>query len=232
MKAERPHRKRPRAADVETWVRSGCAPLVASVAAYASCVHQRACALQGGADATSATLWLSVDGLLLLATVGLLKRTRHVSGRARWSAWMAFFLGHGETERNCAPRDPSPRNAGRPGLTHAHSVPRPVRSGPVTARSRPGSATPETEAGAGRRSVTGRRSTRTPHRAPLNLVDYDRTRSDSAMGELLAGRVAGRDGPGRGTDQPRSRLLSVRAPYSRCTTTLRAPVSVPWAKTS
>ncbi|WP_461061620.1 DUF2637 domain-containing protein [Streptomyces pseudoechinosporeus] len=55
----------------EVWVRRGCALVVASVAAYASYVHQRAFALQGGADAVSATLWpLSVDGLLLLATVG------------------------------------------------------------------------------------------------------------------------------------------------------------------
>ncbi|WP_411089751.1 DUF2637 domain-containing protein [Streptomyces sp. 061-3] len=44
------------------------------VAAYASYVHQRGFALQGGADEVSASLWpLSVDGLLLLATVGLLK---------------------------------------------------------------------------------------------------------------------------------------------------------------
>ncbi|MEU9207322.1 DUF2637 domain-containing protein [Streptomyces sp. NPDC048415] len=74
-------------------MRRGCALLVASVAAYASCVHQRACALQGRADATSAVLWpLSVDGLLLLATVGLLKPTRHVSRRARCTVRMAFFL--------------------------------------------------------------------------------------------------------------------------------------------
>nr|WSY56969.1 DUF2637 domain-containing protein [Streptomyces sp. NBC_00886] len=41
------------------------------MAAYASYVHQREFALQGGADTVSASLWpLSVDGLLLLATVG------------------------------------------------------------------------------------------------------------------------------------------------------------------
>ncbi|WP_330310391.1 MULTISPECIES: DUF2637 domain-containing protein [unclassified Streptomyces] len=61
-------------------MRSGCALLVAAGAAYASCFHQRALALQGEADATSAALWpLSVDGLLLLATVGLLNPTCHVS---------------------------------------------------------------------------------------------------------------------------------------------------------
>ncbi|WP_253267448.1 hypothetical protein [Streptomyces sp. NL15-2K] len=41
-------------------------------------MHQRAFALQGGADVVSATLWpLSVDGLLLLATVGLLNSSRN-----------------------------------------------------------------------------------------------------------------------------------------------------------
>ncbi|MFD4553591.1 DUF2637 domain-containing protein [Streptomyces sp. NPDC058469] len=49
---------------------------MAGVAADASYVHQREFARQGGADAVSASLWpLSVDGLLLLATVGLLKRS-------------------------------------------------------------------------------------------------------------------------------------------------------------
>jgi hypothetical protein len=44
--------------------------VVAPVAGYASYVHQREFALQGGADAVSATLWpLSVEGLLLRATV-------------------------------------------------------------------------------------------------------------------------------------------------------------------
>ncbi|MEV7343418.1 DUF2637 domain-containing protein [Streptomyces sp. NPDC093544] len=50
--------------------------------AYASCGHQRAFALQGGAEATSAALRpLSVDGLLLVASIGLLKPTRHVGRR-------------------------------------------------------------------------------------------------------------------------------------------------------
>ncbi|WP_405558327.1 hypothetical protein OIE52_19495 [Streptomyces canus] len=41
-------------------------------------MHQREFALQGGADVVSATLWpLSVDGLLLLATVGLLNSPPH-----------------------------------------------------------------------------------------------------------------------------------------------------------
>jgi hypothetical protein len=44
------------------------------VAAYASYQHQRDFALHDGADPASAALWpLSVDGLLLLATVGLPK---------------------------------------------------------------------------------------------------------------------------------------------------------------
>ncbi|WP_328773824.1 DUF2637 domain-containing protein [Streptomyces sp. NBC_00286] len=60
--------------DLDTWIRPLCALAVAGVAAYASYVHQREFALQGGADGVSASLWpLSVDGLLLLATVGLLR---------------------------------------------------------------------------------------------------------------------------------------------------------------
>ncbi|MGP4048480.1 DUF2637 domain-containing protein [Streptomyces sp. 2A115] len=56
--------------DLDAWLRRGCALVVAGVAAYASYVHQREFALQGGADEVSASLWpLSVDGLLLLATV-------------------------------------------------------------------------------------------------------------------------------------------------------------------
>ncbi|MFK0018708.1 DUF2637 domain-containing protein [Streptomyces sp. NPDC090798] len=59
-------------------------------------VHQRAFALQGGADATSAALWpLSLDGLLLLATVGLLKPTGHIGRRARATVWRALLLGVG-----------------------------------------------------------------------------------------------------------------------------------------
>ncbi|MFJ4791182.1 DUF2637 domain-containing protein [Streptomyces sp. NPDC088794] len=79
---------------LETWVRRGCALVVASVASYASYVHQRTFALQGGADSVSATLWpLSVDGLLLLATVGLLNSPRSVRRRARAVVWLAFLLG-------------------------------------------------------------------------------------------------------------------------------------------
>ncbi|WP_369188691.1 DUF2637 domain-containing protein [Streptomyces sp. R08] len=59
--------------DLDLWVRPLCALVVAGAAAYASYVHQRQFALQGGADRAGASLWpLSVDGLLLLATVGLL----------------------------------------------------------------------------------------------------------------------------------------------------------------
>jgi len=75
-------------------VRRGCALVVASVAAYASYVHQLAFALQGGADAVNATLWLlSVDGLLLPATVGLLNSARGAGCRARAVVWLAFLLG-------------------------------------------------------------------------------------------------------------------------------------------
>ena len=76
------------------WVRRGCALIVAAVAAYASYEHQRAFALRGGADATSAALWpLSVDGLLVLATVGLLKSGRSASRRVRVAVWSSFLLG-------------------------------------------------------------------------------------------------------------------------------------------
>jgi hypothetical protein len=68
--------------------------MVAGVAAYASYVHQREFALQGGADVISASLWpLSVDGLLLLATVGMLKPSEAKTRRARGALWSAFLLG-------------------------------------------------------------------------------------------------------------------------------------------
>ncbi|MEV7386004.1 DUF2637 domain-containing protein [Streptomyces sp. NPDC091215] len=83
-----------RTGDIETWVRPLCALIVAGVAAYASYVHQRSFALQGGADRVSASLWpLSVDGLLLLATLGLLKQESSVGCRAKWAIWSAFLLG-------------------------------------------------------------------------------------------------------------------------------------------
>ncbi|MEV0222291.1 DUF2637 domain-containing protein [Streptomyces sp. NPDC050704] len=80
--------------DLDAWLRCGCALVVAGVAAYASYVHQRDFALQGGADEVSASLWpLSVDGLLLLATVGLLKPSGGGGRRARFAVWLAFLLG-------------------------------------------------------------------------------------------------------------------------------------------
>ncbi|WP_043259348.1 DUF2637 domain-containing protein [Streptomyces hokutonensis] len=80
--------------DLDVWVRPLCALVVAGVAAYASYVHQREFALQGGADMVSASLWpLSVDGLLLLATVGLLKPSGAHTRRARGAVWSAFLLG-------------------------------------------------------------------------------------------------------------------------------------------
>ena len=65
-----PVRRRGRAT-AEGWVRRACTLVVAEVAAYASYQHQREYALVGGSDPTGAALWpLSVDGLLVLATVG------------------------------------------------------------------------------------------------------------------------------------------------------------------
>ncbi|MDX2676732.1 DUF2637 domain-containing protein [Streptomyces sp. NY05-11A] len=63
---------------------------MAGVAAYASYVHQREFALQGGADGVSTALWpLSVDGLLLLSTAGLLRPR----ARRRRVVWLAVLLG-------------------------------------------------------------------------------------------------------------------------------------------
>jgi len=72
-------------------VRRGCALIVAAVASYSSYEHQREFALASGADLTNASLWpLSVDGLLLLATVGLLK-PGHQTPRTRVAVWSAFL---------------------------------------------------------------------------------------------------------------------------------------------
>ena len=77
--------------DLELWFRRGCALIVAAVAAYSSYEHQRYFALEGGADAVNAGLWpLSVDGLLLLATVGLFRSGRQ-SRRTRFVVWSAFL---------------------------------------------------------------------------------------------------------------------------------------------
>ncbi|MEV8543580.1 DUF2637 domain-containing protein [Streptomyces sp. NPDC051572] len=66
----------------------GCALVVAGVAAYASYVHQREFARQGGADTVSSSLWpVPVDGLLLLATVGLLKPSGSGARRERGAVW-------------------------------------------------------------------------------------------------------------------------------------------------
>ncbi|WP_263974151.1 DUF2637 domain-containing protein [Streptomyces albicerus] len=57
-------------------------------------MHQRDFARQGGADAVTSALWpLSVDGLLLLATAGLLKPAEGRGRRARYVVWLAFLLG-------------------------------------------------------------------------------------------------------------------------------------------
>jgi Protein of unknown function (DUF2637) len=85
-----PSRSRDRA-DLETWVRRACALMVGGVAAYSSYEHQREFALEGGADVTNAALWpLAVDGLLLSATVGLLK-PGHQTRRMRIAEWLAFL---------------------------------------------------------------------------------------------------------------------------------------------
>jgi hypothetical protein len=78
----------------EMWLRRGCALIVAAVAAYGSYEHQRDFARHGGADPTTAALWpLSVDGLLLLATVGLLTSRQQPNRRIQLAVWLSFLLG-------------------------------------------------------------------------------------------------------------------------------------------
>jgi Protein of unknown function (DUF2637) len=68
--------------------------MVAGVAAYSSYEHQRQFAAAGGAEAAGARLWpLSVDGLLLLASIGLLRAGPHASRRTRGVLWAALILG-------------------------------------------------------------------------------------------------------------------------------------------
>jgi len=84
----------PGRAGADVWVRRLCALVVAGVAAYSSYEHQRRFALHGGADPASAALWpLSVDGLMVLASLGLLSTHRRATRRARWSVRVAFALG-------------------------------------------------------------------------------------------------------------------------------------------
>jgi Protein of unknown function (DUF2637) len=78
----------------DVWVRRGCALVVAAVAAYSSYAHQRHFALVGGADQISAALWpLSVDGLVVLASLGLVRAQSNTTTRARLALWVAFLLG-------------------------------------------------------------------------------------------------------------------------------------------
>ncbi|NJP48231.1 DUF2637 domain-containing protein [Actinacidiphila epipremni] len=78
----------------EQWLRRACAIVVAAVAAYASYEHQRTFALRGGADPAGASLWpLSVDGLLVLATIGLLKPHVPARRRTRYAVRSAFTAG-------------------------------------------------------------------------------------------------------------------------------------------
>lgn len=64
------------------------------MAAYSSYEHQRRFAVAGGAEATAARLWpLSVDGLVLLASIGLLRAGPHATRRSRFTLWLAFGLG-------------------------------------------------------------------------------------------------------------------------------------------
>jgi hypothetical protein len=76
------------------WVRRASALLVAVVAAYASYEHQRRFASVWGSEQVSALLWpLSVDGLVVLASLGLLEVGPSARLRVRWSVRAAFLLG-------------------------------------------------------------------------------------------------------------------------------------------
>ena len=78
----------------ESWIARSCAVIVAGVAAYSSYAHQRDFALDGGADPVTAALWpLSVDGLVILASLGLLRQHSETSRRTRWAVRSAFLLG-------------------------------------------------------------------------------------------------------------------------------------------
>ncbi|HEX3784477.1 MAG TPA: DUF2637 domain-containing protein [Pseudonocardiaceae bacterium] len=84
----------PQYSTLELWGRGAATVAVAGVAAYASYQHQRDFALAGGADLATAELWpLSVDGLLVLSTAGLLRDARRTSRRARMFLWAAFTAG-------------------------------------------------------------------------------------------------------------------------------------------
>jgi hypothetical protein len=86
--------ERRRRVDWELCIRRFCALVVAGVAAFASFEHQRHFALRGGADRLSAWLWpFSVDGLLVLATVAMLKSDAAAGRRGRIAAWLSFGLG-------------------------------------------------------------------------------------------------------------------------------------------
>jgi hypothetical protein len=73
----------------EEWVRRTCTLVVAGVAAFASYQHQRGFAREGGSDPVEAVLWpLAVDGLLVLATVGVLTSSERTSRRYRIAVWL------------------------------------------------------------------------------------------------------------------------------------------------
>lgn len=89
----------------DLWSRRLGAFAVAVVAAYASYQHQCAFALAGGADLTTARLWpLSVDGLLVLSTAGLLRdrRLRHRVRCASCSGHVGSFPTCMTAGRNCS----------------------------------------------------------------------------------------------------------------------------------
>lgn len=85
---------RPEKVTAEEWVRRACTLVVAGVAAYASYQHQRGFAREGGSDSVGAVLWpLSVDGLLVSATVGVLTSSKRASRRYRIVVWASFWAG-------------------------------------------------------------------------------------------------------------------------------------------
>lgn len=78
----------------EEWVRRACTLVVAGMAAYASYQHQRGFSREGDSDSVCAVLWpLSVDGLLVSATVGVLMSSQRASRRYRIVVWVSFWAG-------------------------------------------------------------------------------------------------------------------------------------------
>jgi hypothetical protein len=89
----------------------------------------------GGADPAAARLWpLSVDGLLLLASIGLLRTGPHTRRRDRCTLWAAFALGiavsPGRQHRRRARRSSRAARSGCGNQQIEHASARVITGGP------------------------------------------------------------------------------------------------------